>query len=522
MRLPNRDYAVLDVETTMIKDGEIPKTKFWGLYDGHIYRKFNTTNALLRYLEKARPLTLLHHSNFDVIQLLVDGADIAILKSHNNRLIKCSLGDHVLLNSYSCFPISLGEVFAAFGYKKSSLGQLEKRNYDDCVLGLECFLKLDSLFEQLAGVSVLQKGTIAATGFGAAEKIAGRLPKDLRFLDSYRGGRVEVYDLRYHGESDYAYWQFCKKYRKENNGKEFPYARIHSDVDKHDICSSYPESFVECPKQSKLLLVKVKTSDFYAPLFDRNNIEMLHFPNGVFSSYVYSDVLEKYILPNSPKTKIKIIRSSKIDLEWITRLKGFVLTIYEKKQNSTGGIRLVCKLLLNSLYGRIGLKGESERARVLNYRPDGDDIAVYYLGRKRWIAFDKILRPSRSNFPFAAYITDNARGRLFQGFTRNNALYGDTDSIFSKVSKQTFSEPVGNALGQWDHQGREKFQATNVKDYTFGKDEVRKGGGDFVTWTLKKFAQKKSAESVHRTRQTSLRKRVVLADGSTRPHIIGV
>ena len=492
MRLPNRDYAVLDVETTMIKDGEIPKTKFWGLYDGHTYRKFNTTNALLRYLEKARPLTLLHHSNFDVIQLLVDGADIAILKSHNNRLIKCSLGDHVLLNSYSCFPISLAQVFAAFGYKKSSLGQLEKRNYDDCVLGLECFLKLDSLFEQLAGVSVLQKGTIAATGFGAAEKIAGRLPKDLRFLDSYRGGRVEVYDTR----STFA--------------------------GKFDICSSYPESFVECPKQSKLLLVKVKTSDFYAPLFDRNNIEMLHFPNGVFSSYVYSDVLEKYILPNSPKTKIKIIRSSKIDLEWITRLKGFVLTIYEKKQNSTGGIRLVCKLLLNSLYGRIGLKGESERARVLNYRPDGDDIAVYYLGRKRWIAFDKILRPSRSNFPFAAYITDNARGRLFQGFTRNNALYGDTDSIFSKVSKQTFSEPIGNALGQWDYQGREKFQATNVKDYTFGKDEVRKGGGDFVTWTLKKFAQKKSAESVHRTRQTSLRKRVVLADGSTRPHIIGV
>lgn len=490
-KMAGREYGIIDVETTMIKDGEVPKTKFWGFYDGKTYRKFNTTKQLVKHLEKATPLTILHHTNFDVIQLLVDGADINILKSHNNRLIKCSLGEHILLNSYSCFPISLGAVFAAFGYKKTDLGKLEKRNYDDCVLGLECFLKLDSIFEELSGVSVLQKGTLASTGFASAEKIAGKMPKDLRFLDSYRGGRVEVFDTR------------------------------PSLAGKYDICSSYPESFIESPKSAKLLLVKVTTSDFYAPLFDRNNIEMLHFPNGTFTSYVYSDVLDKYISPNSPGTKIKVLRSTKIDLEWITRLKGFVHTIYEKKQNSTGGIRLVCKLLLNSLYGRIGLKGESERARVLNYRPDGDDITVYYLGRKRWIAFDKILRPSRSNFPFAAYITDNARGRLFQGFTKNHALYGDTDSIFSKVSKQNFTEPIGDAIGQWDFGGRKVFQASNVKDYTFGEDEVRKGGSDFVTWTLKKFAQKKSAESVHRTRQTSLRKRIVLADGSTRPHIIG-
>lgn len=486
-----KDYAVMDVETTMIKDGEIPSTKFWGYYDGKQYRKFVHTKDFLKFLKHEPAKVILHHTNFDVIQLLVDGVTLSILKSHNNRLIKCKMGEHYLLNSYSCFPDTLGRIFKAFGYKKTELGKLEKRNYDDCVLALECFLKLDAIFTELCGVSPLNKGTIASTGFAAAEAIAGKLPKDLRFLDAYRGGRAEVYDTR------------------------------PAYVSNYDICSSYPRSFIECPKQSTLLEVRVKSKCWFAPLYDRNNKQMLHFPNGEFTSYVYSDIWEKYLEPNSPKTKISVIAKHKIDLSWVCELKDFVQRIYDKKEKSTGAIQLVCKLLLNSLYGRIGLKGESERARILPYRPDGDDIDVYPLGKKRWIAFDKILRPARSNFALAAYITDNARGRWFQAAAKNVALYGDTDSIFTRKSQEQFSEKIGSHVGEWSFKARKQFRALNVKDYVFGGKETRKGGSDFVTWTLKRFSQSKAAVSVHRTRQSGLRKRIVLADGTTVPHIVG-
>lgn len=512
--IEQREFAVIDCETSLIKDSEIPRTKFWGYADSRGYEYFRTTEKLLKFLKGQEPKTLLHHSNFDVIQLLIDGTRLEILKSHDQRLIKCKMQNHILLNSLSCFPVALKKIFKAFGFTKTDLGELRKRNYEDCVNGLKCFMELDQVFQELVLVSPLNRGTIAATGFAAAEKFAGKMPKDLRFLEAYRGGRVEVFDMRKLNCSNY------------------------------DIHSSYPQSFMECPGNDELWRVRVKTRDWHCPLYDTSNTDMLLFPNGVFESYVFRSNWERYIEPNSENTSIRILSRDRIDFSWIVQLRELVKTIYEKKRISEGAIELCCKLLLNSLYGRIGLRGESERARILDYRPDADDITVYPLGKKRWLAFDKIERESRSNFPFAAFITDNARARLFAAFKRNDPAYGDTDSIFTTVTKQRFNETRGDGLGEWGDKGHsEPFEAFNVKDYRHGcfacyhtgkvngkKCEtchgtkfigVRKGGDEHTIWTLKQFARGKTAQLITRTRQTGLRKRIVNQNLTTDPLVVG-
>lgn len=518
-----REYAVIDVETSNIADGEIPRTKFWGYADSRGYECFKTTAKLLKFLGTVEPKTLLHHSNFDVIQLLVDGCrDIKILKSHNGRLIKCTLENrHVLLNSFSAFPVALKKIFKAFGFNKTELDQLAKRNYEDCVNGLKCFLELDEVFQSLVFVSPLRRGTIASTGFGAAEKHAGKMPKDLRFLEAYRGGRVEVFNMRAVRAANY------------------------------DIHSSYPASILECPATDYLLHVRVKTKDWHCPLFDAGSDEMLLFPNGSFESYVFQSNWEKYYEPYVDKTSIKILSRERIDFSWLCQLKELVRTIYDKKAASDGAIELCCKLLLNSLYGRIGLKGESERARLLDYIPDGDDITVHFLGGGQWLCFDKVQRESRSNFPFAAYITDNARGRQFSALKRNEPLYTDTDSVFTKLKLSQFRDAKGDNCGEWgtkfyrrcltcgelffdsdtcskkhpgsestDKQVYEKFIALNVKDYKWADKEVRKGGTEKDIWTMKKFAAGETAKHVVRTRRTQLRKRQVLPNGDTEPHTV--
>lgn len=471
----------------MLKHGERPKTKFWGFYDGEKYRRFNQSKDLLKYLRQCEPLNLLHHANFDVIQLLIDGAKVQILKSHNGRLIKCKLYEHILTNTFSCFPISLGSIFKAFGYQKTDLGKLAKRNYDDCVLGLDCFLKMDSIFESLIGVSPLVKGTIAATGFGAAEICAGKMPKDLRFLESYRGGRVEVFNTN------------------------------EMSCGKFDINSSYPTSILQCPTTDRLMRLRVKTKDWFCPFFKADESEMLLFPNGEFETWIYESNLEKYILPNCEKTSVKVLEKHPIDFEWLNNLKQLIEKLYELKQKETGGIRLVCKFGLNSLYGRIGLKGESERARVLDYPVDGDDITCSYIGKNRWIVFDKIERESRSNFPFASFITDNARARLYQSFVKNKAIYGDTDSVFTVLPKKSFNGIIGHKCGDWTFEKRAILKAQNIKDYMFDDEETRKGGSDSLTWSLKQFASGKNVQAVHRERRTGLRKRLVLPNGDTTP-----
>jgi hypothetical protein len=352
---------------------------------------------------------------------------------------------------------------------------------------LDCFLKMDSIFERLIGVSPLRKGTIAATGFGAAELQAGEMPKDLRFLEAYRGGRVEVFDTRE---------TVCGKY---------------------DINSSYPTSILNAPESDYLLHCEVTTKDWFCPFFMADCTELLFFPNGKFETWIYQSNLEKYILPNAKKTTVKVLHKYKIDLTWLCDLHPLINNLYDLKQKETGGIRLVCKFGLNSLYGRIGLKGESERARVLNYPLDGDDLICNYLGKNRWLVFDKIQRESRSNFPMAAFITDNARARLYDAFTKNSALYGDTDSVFTRKSKHNFTGSIGDGVGQWTFEKRKMFHGINVKDYTFDGEETRKGGTTSKTWTLKQFASGKNVVEIIRQRRTGLRKRLVLPSGETVP-----
>lgn len=519
-------YAIMDVETTRLRHGEFPRTKFWGFYDGQTYRDFNKTKHISKYLRQAASTNLLHHFNFDMMILMLDGETPRISKSHNGRLITGQFHEHQTINSGSVFPISLKQVFEAFGYEKKPLECkkhqprksdsekeaiqrgidsdncakcseiLHERNYDDCVLGLECFLKLDALFLDLVGISPLVKHTIASTGFAAAEKIAGKMPKDLRFLPAYRGGRVEVFDTR----------------------------EIKARM--YDINSSYPRSFIECPASLELWRVKVTTKDWHCPFFDANNHDTLLFPNGTFTTWMFRENYEKYIAPYAEHTAIKILSRHKIDSSWIVRLAEFVESVFLKKQDgkTSEGLRLVCKLLLNSLYGRIGLKGETERCRLLDYCPDGDDILAYAINKK-WLCFDKLEREPRSNYAFAAFITDNARCRQWRAFKHNETIYGDTDSIVIR-DESKFSEPIGNRLGDWSLKKKsgepaaKMFEARNVKDYSFGSEEVLKGGHEFLSWTLKSLGENRPVNSVHRTRRTTLRKRIVFPSGETMPIIL--
>lgn len=492
---PPPDYAVIDAETTELEEGEIPQTEFWGYADKKGYERFETTKSLIKFLRKVERKVLLHHTAFDIIQLMVDGFyDIEILRSNKSRgkLIQCRLMQkHMTQNTFSVFPESMAKLFKPFGYEKSSLKQLAKRNYEDCVNGLDTFLRLDSLFFDLVGVHPLGVGTVAGTTFKAAESVAGKMPCNLHFIDAYRGGRVEVFSVNRQMASLF------------------------------DINSSYPRSFLEAKEKEELWHVRVKTSDWIGPLFWADVQDMLLFPNGEFESWVFKSNWERYIEPYADKTKIKILSRHSIDTSWLTRCADLVLDIFNKKAANTGNaLAVVCKFLLNAFYGRIGLKPESERVRILDYEPFNVNEA-WKLGKGKWIAFDTVERKVRSNYPFAAFITDNARARLYESFKRNRPLYGDTDSIFT--TNKNFVGETGKSCGSFCYKKRSVFRARNVKDYEFDGEETVKGGipgKPFTVWTMNRFARGKPVALMTRKRETELRKRHVNKDGTTSPHVV--
>ncbi len=482
------DYAVIDVETTLLKHGERPKTLFWGYADSTGYRKFHNTNSFKRFLYQQEPKYLLHHSNFDVIQLLIDGASkLSIIRSHNGKLIMCKLHHHILLNTYAMFPCKLADIMESFGYAKTPLDELGKRNYEDCVIGLECFLKLDAAFEDLCGQSPLRKHTIASTAFSAAEHIAGKLPKDLRFVEAYRGAKTEVYDTN-------------------------PYY-----ADKYDINSSYPFSICDAPKTGTLLTCRIKSKDWYCPFFDASDRTKLLFPAGQFRTFVFEENLNKYYEPFDGTLTVE--SKEIIDLSWLEPVSALALKVFNKKASvpKQSGMYLCCKLFLNSLYGRIGLKGETERTRIMRYMPDGDGITGTQFGWNTFIVWDTIYREPRSNYPMAAFITDNARARLYRAFVETNAIYGDTDSLVALNSKPS---NIGQGLGQWKHEGCEVFRANNLKDYQWGETRYLKGGLTSNQWTMKRAARGQPVAQVDKEFSLELRKRVLLPNGSTNPIVV--
>lgn len=504
-------YAVMDVETTLIKEGEAPRTLFWGYADYDGYRKFHTTAEFLDFLRAiSDDRIIFHHYNFDIIQLVMDGCrDITFVKSHNGRFILSKLGERItMLNSASMFPCSLEEIFKCFGYKKHSLDDLDARNYSDCVDALNCFIMLDELFYDLLDVSPFDKKTLAGTTFGAAELVAGKLPKDLRFPECYKGGRVDVFDTNFH---------FANRF---------------------DVNSSYPFSFLDAPSRGELLYCEIKTNDFYGPLFDSGVTDRLMFPFGKFFSYVYRDVLDRYILPScsDASLSIRIIEKWEIDLSWLGRCKPVIMKLYNLKKNNpkTSAKHLIGKLGVNSIYGRVGLRGESERVELLPYIPDKPNLTAIQLDDESYICWYNQHAEARSNFPVAGYITDNARGRLYSAITKSSALYCDTDSIDTLSTIET-----SNTLGAWKHEGLLPFKAANLKDYRRGpihpftgleSDAIReerfgerhvKGGESQIQWTFKQMIVNGEARRIDKTFSGVLRKRERGADGITNPIRVG-
>lgn len=499
-------YAMLDVETERLAHGERPKTLFWGLAtEDDEYRTFSDTAKLERFmLRESEPLRVLHHSNYDVIQLLKDGCwNIKVTRSHNTKLIMCKWGEHLMLNSYAMFPTSLDSIIQANGYPaKASLDDLEERNYQDCVWGLDSCLKMDQVFRDVIGQSPLMRHTIASTAFHALQACAGKLPKDLRFAEAYRGGKVDVYDTRF--------YPLCHKF---------------------DANSSYPFAFLDCPDEDNLIYAEVAHDCYYTPFFHADTRERLLFPTGTFKTWFYESNYERYIRPNIGPHTIRTISTTRIDLRWLKECAPVIIGLYNKKNSAVkgGAIQVACKFGLNSGYGRIGLKPESEKCEILDYIPDHDGVTAACIGPGKFLCWYKIMREANSNYPFAAYITDNARARLYAANKTTDSLYCDTDSVFTLGKCPS---PIGSLIGEWKFEGREPFRGYNVKDYEWGSQFVVKRDGESIygpgerhvkgglvslQWTMKRMVKGLGVNEVKRQYTGQLMKRVLHADGTTSP-----
>lgn len=529
--------GVVDVETTRLRPGVRPRTRFWGLaLEGGEYHRYETTADLMAALAKMEDIRVYNHHDYDPCQAIVDRFIPDDLFMRGGRILRCKLAGAVWSNSHALFPDKLSKILEACGVQKLPLAcaahscqqpghyldpkpgkcpeckqwgkfdgydtcnpcreSLSHRNRVDCVDALGAFLRLGREYAAECGIDPIREGstTAASAAFKAAEMAAGPLPVDLRHREAYRGGRTEAFYV----------------------------TATPIEADSYDINSSYPAAFVDLPEFDWLMRCRVVVAkdDAPRPFFMENDREQgLIFPAGRFTTWITASNYERYYAPHGGIKRLEVLEKIPVDLRWLKRLAPMISRLYRKRQESDDrpALKYALKIFLNSIYGRLGMRPqriETKRSTMVPQR--GEVTSFYRLGPHDYLSFTERYTVPKANYPMAAAITDNARARLYDGMRRIHTLYGDTDSIYAPAGSK-FPLPTGKDLGQWKYEKRGMLRVRTVKDYEFAGESHRKGGGRSTLWTIRLALAKQPPRRIDKRRKKRYSKRRVRGNGTTSP-----
>ena len=309
---------------------------------------------------------------------------------------------------------------------------------------------------------------------------------------SYKGGRTEcfklgeveefVYDLDVNSMYPYQ----MKKYKgptklisyesKERSGEDFKRFYLNAKSDGllviADLEFYLPEGFNNIGVKTKI-----------------DKIDTLVFPGGHIRSSVCSPEIE-YILEHGD-----IITSYQINLyEGAYLFTDFVNYFYEKKSmyKEEGNLTylMMCKIILNSLYGKFGQKNPIQVFKKFNdgkkdimFCKEIDDnvdekhisTAVYRIGNIGWYGTGEYEEGFNSLVAIPCFISAYARlhlGYLMDVAGKGNFYYCDTDSIF--VNEEGYKNIrnrgfLGSKLGLLKVEDEGYLNIKGCKDYQFIK-----------------------------------------------------
>ena len=419
------------------------------------------------------------------------------------------------LDTMNYARISLKELGEDLGLLK---GEVEFKNVSDEDLKIYCKRDVEIIYKFIKEfIEFLKKNnlgslkyTIAGTSFKCythrfmpkAKSKAINIHTHKKAIDlerdSYKGGRTEcfylgkveefVYDLDVNSMYPYqmknydvptklvSYWD------EEKSGEEFK--RFYLNAKKEGYLVIADLNFT-LPEGVNNIGVKAKI----------DKTDALIFPDGNIRSSVCSPEID-YILKNG-----NIIGSYGINLyEGVNLFKDFVNYFFDKKSvyKEEGNLSylMMCKLILNSLYGKFGQKNPIQK--FIRYNDGKKDIMFckeiddnvdeehihtvgYRIGNIGWYGTGKFEEGFNSLVAIPSFISAYARmnlGELMDISGKGNFFYCDTDSIF--VNEKGYKnikgkELMGSKIGQLKLEDKGYLEIKGCKDYIFNDTIKIKG-----------------------------------------------
>jgi hypothetical protein len=295
--------------------------------------------------------------------------------------------------------------------------------------------------------------------------------------ESYLGGATDYYKAK--GENLHCY----------DVNSLYPYAMLkpipYKAIAKHNDLSG-----VNVKDFKGFVLAKVTSPDYIRhPIVALKHEGRTIYPLGTWYGVYFADYLAK---AQEYGYKIDLIYG--IEFEYKTLFEGYINHFYDIKKNSTGSLRYLAKLQLNSLYGMFGRKGES--LEVVNVKTE--DVWKYISKRvvKNIIEFNNgysvlicennldfevinslnlkaktdihtFSKSSYSNVAIASAITSYAQMTMmdYKNHPDFDVYYTDTDSLFT--NRPIPSHLVGKELGRMKNETLDKYGVESIAEATF-------------------------------------------------------
>lgn len=480
----------------------------------------------------------------------------------NGKFISLKYHKTSFCDSSNIYPTSAEKIGKMLGFPKGKTPdkfinpekytKQEKRiNTEDieyCIQDCKIIFKaLLQMFERVGGIRI----TIASTAMYYFRKRYLKSdilysPLNDLFFESYYGGRTEAFKI---GETSSKCYDINSLYPSEMIKMKFPdYKNLKYDeyinTNKFKNLIKFKEGFAK---------VRVLHSESYFGLLPYKcpKTKKLLFPVGEFTTFVNFNELRFAIKTG----KVKILKvfyacySNPIE----TPFSEYVKDLYTERKNSDSELmKTILKLLLNSLYGKFGMR---EKFTTTYYRKIPNKLIANLKSKNKFYKVQTFSTKrndcylitenyqTKSTFfsipSIASYITSSARIKLLDGLLKNEnkkVVYCDTDSIFLE-DYENINLPLSNELGDWKLEDKHITEIRGLKNYSYienGKHHhaikgVPRGAKEIGKFKFESKKYIKTKEAIRRNKKTGEQKivvktitnkydkRIVLENGNTKP-----
>lgn len=401
-----------------------------------------------------------HNLQYDLGNLFADQLDFLDVVMVGGRMIRARWHNKVFVDSFNIWPMSAAKLGAAFGLEKLETKSMATDK--DYVFRDVEIIRLAMRFVWTI-VNRMGITDVPPTLGSLAVKIwrhwLGENPHDSSKLAmaAFYGGRVELFKVK--SESNRVCWTDINSLYPFVMTRPFP--GVLEDYGGKLAPWGVAEVTIKVP-QSALTVLPFRQAD-----------GRILYPYGELRGAWTCLEIKEAIRQGAQLLKVHQCLGT---VETVRPYANFMERLYGARlEAKTDAEKLFFKLLMNTLFGRLGTRGEITRS--VWQTPKNRDDGVPY--GDKVLATYKMKLPDEVNWCHAAYITAYGRLELFKYMRiigAESLIYCDTDSTIFDAPTGKIPFAVGTDLGQMKLEGWNKAaQCWAPKMYRVGKKWKAKG-----------------------------------------------